>query len=360
MFSKIEDILYFYSLVSIALIFYNVKYILLKNKKNKRHDFLVKKYIDEYYENIKLIKENKNIDNKYNKKLIKELSSVKNLEAFNEAIASLKYTEDLEKYNMYLYNIFLELYTIYNKKSDMEKALFVYVIGNINIYNKDNRNLNNRIINFLENPSVFLVENILKTFVKLGDKDNIIKTIDILNSKKIYHNEKLISDGLLNYTGDKLELAKELWRYRNKWMVCYVKAVIKFISMKSYDFKEEFYYALTKEKLDREIRLELVRYFGKVNYHNALDYLIDVNQSEKNIDSNFLIVSATALSNYPSKRTIEVLKKGITNSNWYIRRNSCTSFLSLNPSKNDIDDILNGNDIYAKDILLYQLDKGDK
>lgn len=360
MYFTIEGALYFYSLVSIAVIFYDLKYILSRNKENEKHDFLVNKYIKEYNESVKLIKENKNINKKYNKKLVKELRVVKNLLAFNDVIESKKDTDDFEIYKNYIYDIFVDLSTFYNKKSDKEKALFVYIIGNLNIDKKDNRNLDNIILSFLEKPSVYLVENIFKAFVILGHKDKLIKAIDILNLKKIYHNDKLISDGLLEYKADKLELAKELWKYRNKWMVCYVKAVIKFIRIKGYDFKEEFYYALTKENLDIEIKIELLRYFGRVKYDKVLDYLLEVIQTQKNIDINFLIGTATTLSNYPSNRTIEVLKKGMTNSNWYIRKNSCASFLALNPSKDDIDDILNGHDRYAKDILLYQLDRRDK
>ena len=271
MFSTLEDVLYFYILVSIALIFYNIRYILLKNKEKEKYNFLVSKYIKEYYESIKNTKEIKNI----NKNIVKELSNIKNLEAFNDAISSLKYTEELKMYKENMYNYFLELSRIYNKKSDMEKSLFVYIVGNLNICSKENVDLNNNILGFLENPSVYLVENILKTFIKLEEKDNIVRVIDILNLRKIYHSDKLISDGLLEYKGDKLELVRELWKYRNKWMVCYVKAIIKFIRIERYDFKEEFYYALTKEKLDREIRIELVRYFGIVKYDKVLDYLLE-------------------------------------------------------------------------------------
>lgn len=360
MYFTIRGALYFYSLVAIAVIFYDLKYILSRNKENDKHDFLVSKYTNEYNESVKLIKENKNINKKYNKRLVKELSVTKNLLAFNDVIESKKDTDDFEIYRNYIYDIFVNLSTFYNKKSDKEKALFVYIIGNLNIDKKDNRNLDNIILSFLDKPSVYLVENIFKSFVILGHKDKLVKAIDILNLKNIYHNDKLISDGLLEYKGDKLDLAKELWKYSDKWMVCYVKAVIKFIRTENYDFKEEFYYALTKENLDIEIRIELLRYFARVKYDKVLEYLLEVIQTQKNIDINFLIVTATTLRNYPSKRTIEILKKGMTNSNWYIRKNSCASFLALNPSKDDIDDILNGHDRYAKDILLYQLERRDK
>ena len=171
--------------------------------------------------------------------------------AFRDSIILKKDTDDFEVYINFIYDVFLELSTFYNKKSDMEKALFVYIIGDINIEKKNNRMLDNIIIKFLEKPSVYLVENTLKTFIILGHKDSLIKILNILNFKGIYHSEKLISDGLLEYRGNKLELAKELWEYRSDWMVSYVTSIIKFIRIVSNDFKEEFYYALTKENLDK-------------------------------------------------------------------------------------------------------------
>ena len=360
MYFTIENILYFYSFISIALILYNIKYVFLKKKEEKKHTYLVNKYIKEYDKNIILLKENKCINKKYYRRLIKELKKINNLLAFEVSIISKKNTEYFEIYRNFLYDVFLELAVFYKKKSDMEKGLFVYIIGNINIERVDSRTLDNRIINLLEEPSVYLVENTLKTFIRLGHKDSLIKALKILNFKRIYHNEKLISDGLLEYKGDKLDLAEELWEYRSEWMVSYVVSIIKFIRTVSDDFKEEFYYALISENLDIEIKIELIRYFGKVKYNKVLDYLLEIIETEENIDRNFLIVATTVLSNYPSKRTIEVLKRGMTDSNWYIRNNSCASFLSLNPSEKDINDILNGDDKYAKDILVYQLEKGEK
>lgn len=357
---KVEYVLYLYSFISIALIFYNIKYIFSKNRENEVHKFLVNKYIKEYDNDIILLKRRENIDRKYYKKIVKELKNINNLLAFHDAIMLKKETEDFKIYKDFIYDVFLDLSIFYNKKSDMEKALFAYIIGELNIEKENNRKLDTKIINFLEKPSVYLVENTLKAFIRLGHKDSLIKTLNILNFKKISHNEKLISDGLLEYKGDKLELAKELWEYRNQWMIPYVKSIIKFIRLIGSDFKEEFYQALKNENLHIEIKIDLIRYFGKVKYNKILDYLLDLFETKKNVDSNLLIVIATTLGNYPSERTVEALKKGMTNSNWYIRNNSCVSFLALNPLKENIDEILNGNDKYARDILIYQLEKGDK
>lgn len=359
MYFRIEYVLYFYSLISIALVFYNIRYIFLKSKEDDRNNYLINKYIKEYDKEVVLLKKDKDINKKYYKRLMKRLKKVNNLLAFHDFIMLKRNEENFELYEESIYDMFLKLSVFYNRKSTMEKALFVYMVGRLNIEKQDSRSLDNRIIKFLEKPSVYLVENTLRTFIILGHKDSLIKTLNILNFKKIYHNEKLISDGLLEYKGDKLELAKDLWEYRQEWMLSYVTSIIKFIRIISLDFKEQFYYALTQENLHIEIKIELVRYFGKVKYDKVLDYLLEIFESEENIDTNFLIVASTVLSNYPSRRTIEVLKRNMTNFNWYIRNNSCISFLSLHPSKKDIEDILNGNDIYAKETLLYQLEKGD-
>lgn len=357
---KIENVIYFYSLISISLIIYNIIYIYTRNKEGKKHNYLVNKYKNEYEANISILKEKKFINKKYYKKLIKELRRINNLLAFSDAMQQKQYTEDFEVYKNFMYDIFLDLYVFYSKKIDMEKTLFVYIIGILKIEKHNNRILDKRIIGFLEKSSVYLVENTLKTFIILGHKESLIQSLNILNLNKIYHNEKLISDGLLEYNGDKLELSKELWNYRDVWMTSYIVAIIKFIKLMKYDFREEFYNELIKQDLDVEVQLELIRYFGKVKYDKVLDYLLNIMESDENKNTNLHIITAITLSSYSSKKSIEVLKKGMRSSNWYIRNNSCTSFLSLNPSKKDINDILNGNDKYAKEILVYQLEKGEK
>lgn len=360
MYFTIENVLYFYLFISISLIIYNIIYIYTRNKEEKKHNYLINKYNNEYEKNIRILKEKKPINKRDYKRLIKELRKIDNLLAFSDAMQQKQYTKDFEVYKNFIYDIFLDLYIFYNKKTDMEKALFVYMVGNLKIEKYNNRVLDKRIINFLEKPSVYLVENTLKTFIVLGHKESLIQSFNILNFNQIYHNEKLISDGLLEYNGDKLELSRELWSYRDGWMTSYIVAIIKFIKSMKYDFREEFYNELIKENLDIEVQLELIRYFGKVKYNKVLYYLLNIMESNENKDTNLHIITAITLSNYPSERTIEVLKKGMKSSNWYIRNNSCTSFLSLNPSKKDIDDILSGNDKYAKDILLYKLERGDK
>lgn len=357
MYFTIEEVLYFYSFVSIALIIYNINYIFLTANEEKKQKKLKNKYIREYNIAIEALKNNKENHNIYYKKLVKELKKNNNILAFNEAIFLKKNLEDFNIYKNFIYTVFLELCSYYGKKSNMEKALFVYIVGNLNINKKDDNRLDNKIIKFLEKPYVYLIENTLNTFNLLGHKESIIKTLNLLNLKNIKHNEKLVSDGFLKYTGNKFKLSKELWEYRSKWNETYVKAIIKFITSMKFDFKEEFYYSLTKEELDNEVRIELVRYFGKVKYNKVLDYILSLLENSKDI--NLLIVIANTLRNYPSQRTINALKKGIKSTNWYIRNNSCESFLSLNPSKRDIYDILQGEDKYAREILIYQLEKGD-
>ena len=359
MYFNIENILYLYSFVALALIIYNIRELFLINREKEKREYLVNKYNEEIKNKILSLKEEKQIDESYINILAKELGKVDNLLAFRDAMVKNKDDRYIRLYKDIIYDSFVELSLHYSKKNDMEKALFVYIIGVMEIERENSRRLDNIIINFLKNPSVYLVENTIKAFIKLGHKDSLIKTLNILNFNGIYHNEKLVSDGLLEYRGNKLDLAKELWEYRNEWMVSYVIAVIKFIRMIGCDFKEEFYNALKNENLNIEIKLELIRYFGKFKYDKVLDYMIDLFEKEDKVDRNFLIVISTVLSSYPSKRTIEILKKGMTNSNWYIRNNSCSSFLSLKPSQDDINDILNGKDRYAKEALLYQLEKGD-
>lgn len=353
----IEEVLYLYSFISISLIIYNTKYMFLKIRNENKNNNLKEKYLKEYNMIIYSLKENTYFYIVYHKRLVKELKKINSILAFNEAINLKKYSEDFKLYRTFIYNVLLDVSKDYDAKSNMEKALFVYIIGNLNIYIDNDYRLDNKIISYLNNPSVYLVENSINTFVLLGHKDSLIKILNLLNLKDIYHNEKLLSDALLKYNGNKIQLAKELWKYRYKWNEKYIKAIIKFITNMKFDFKEEFYNELTNENLTNEVLIELIRYFGKVRYDKVLDLILDILEIKDNTDINLRIVIVSILGKYPYKRVINALKRQMKSSNWYVRNNACLSFLELNPEKVDIDYILKGKDKYAKDILIYQLEK---
>ncbi|EJW93539.1 hypothetical protein EVA_18353, partial [gut metagenome] len=70
----------------------------------------------------------------------------------------------------------------------------------------------------------------------------------------------------------------------------------------------------------------------------------------------YAAISATALSNYPGEQTIKALKGAMNNPSWYIRLNAAKSLESFHLTYQDLIDVMDGKDRYAREILQYQMD----
>jgi hypothetical protein len=64
-----------------------------------------------------------------------------------------------------------------------------------------------------------------------------------------------------------------------------------------------------------------------------------------------------ALRNYPCDRTIQILSRHIHHPNWYIRYNATESMEMLGIEYQDLVDIFDGLDRYAREMLQYQFDQ---
>ena len=71
----------------------------------------------------------------------------------------------------------------------------------------------------------------------------------------------------------------------------------------------------------------------------------------------YAAIASSALVLYPSQQSIELLKRNLNNSNWYIRFNASQSLEQFGLSYTDLIDVFDSNDRYAREILQYRLDQ---
>lgn len=69
------------------------------------------------------------------------------------------------------------------------------------------------------------------------------------------------------------------------------------------------------------------------------------------------IVSAAVLDRYPGKDTVAALKRALCHRNWYVRYNAASSLVRLGASQAELQDVFEGNDAFARDILQYMLEE---
>ena len=133
---------------------------------------------------------------------------------------------------------------------------------------------------------------------------------------------------------------------------------MQFIRFLGEDFRKEFLELLSKETVDKEIRLEAVRYFRKYPYEPVRALLQRFLQYHEYLDWEYAAVAAQALESYPGPDTVDCLKEGLKAVNWYVRLNSAeTLIMGLKIPKKDLFDVYNGRDRYAREILNYVTEK---
>lgn len=357
--SNVNVLLYLYLIVCVLLILFNIFYIFYADQ--------IKKGISREAGNwvSAIRKELENIDNKcvsytHLQKIKKSCSHTNGLLAYYRAIESLKTEEDLLPklviYMMECKQAYEDIAIKFINKEDMDKAFMAYFISaTYPAYENSYQHIYIILKKYADDSSIYCRENILKALYALGDSDILYDFLKLIDKNEMYHNKKLLTDGLCVFNGDKEALAELLWSHHNDFSEVTLLSIIGFITLISDDYCETFYNFMQKKSTTLEEKLACIRYFRKHKYEKVVPLLYQY-MGEEN-DTNVSIVTASVLSAYKSDETFKVLKKAITSRNWYIRLNAANSIVDISSDAEAIKDVLSVNDKYAKEVLIYVLEE---
>ena len=210
---------------------------------------------------------------------------------------------------------------------------------------------------FLQEPSLYCRENALQAIYSTGDCSCVIKALKIIDNSGYFHHSKLLSDGLLDFTGNHSQLAAAIGRSFNDFSTQMKVTLLNYIRFDNPDCREEMMNLLIDEHQDDEIRFACIRYVGKYYYEPAHSILLDFAENTEERRWEYAAIASSALASYPSERTVAVLKQNLYSSNWYIRFNASESLEHLGLSYAELVDVFDGSDRYAREILQYRLDQ---
>lgn len=358
-----EVILYFYMASCILVLGFNIAYIVLNKVQRRQQQKQRLDMKDDMLRQMELVKSSKPVEEEHLEKLRRQLVRLKRLKVFEQSLADVwkeKPEELCLAYIKALRGVFLELIHAYSKRDEIEKAYVCRLIEQFSI--NRNQKYVDGIMEFLLQMVVerdaFLRENALKALYSMGNKEVILSAWIKLYENNIHHNEKLLADGLLKFSGDKRELAGLLWDYRKEYNSYMMFPVMQFIRYLTGDFQGEFLKLLDNQTTDKELRLEAIRYLRRYPYGPARKILQNFVWYQEYIDWEYAAMAAAALSGYPGEDTISCLKSGLHAENWYVRYNSAQALINdLKISQIQLFDIYNGKDRYAREILLYTWEK---
>lgn len=354
----IDNVIYSYLFICVMLLIYNILYIFYSNRQEKKYDKRQKSWQKSIMGQVTLISEGNSIETNHKNHLEKQLIKTNQLIPYVRALNTLREQgEKLEPYLVENYIVIQSLAYGYRKKDNMDKAFFAFFISkNPPCRGHEYRPIMEILLSYLEDSTVYCRENVLNALNILGNSQAIENAFQILNDRRLFHHQKLLADGLVMFTGDKEELAERLWHHLEDWDVNLMLSVVKFITISSDKFKERFFEVVQSSDIDLEIRLATLRYFRNHVYEPIRPLLLSYLRDRSGVDENMSILAASLLETYPGEDTINALKIALSHSNWYVRYNAATSLINLEVDTIQLQDILEGNDQYAKEILNYMME----
>ena len=352
---KIEILVYVYLAVCLAMIGFNIVCIFLFSQNDKETEESRLYYID-------LIKDQfgkEALEDRHRILMLKRLTRVRELTAFDKSLEILyrEYPDDIMEYLRKMEYVFIALANRYSRRDELQMAYFPYVIARYRLFlGEDLPQINRILVDLLEKPSVYCRENALNAFYSMGVSQNVADALKIIDLAGFYHNKKLLTDGLMSFTGDKNELNELLWSQLQDYSPNIQQAILDYIRFSSGDFQERML-GLLREEHDSEIHFCAIRYLGRYPYAPAYEQLMKYAEHEDEMHWEYTSITCFALASYPGERTIEVLKKNLSSRNWYVRLNASQALENLGLEYADFLDVFEGNDRYAGEMMRYRFDR---
>lgn len=354
----VTRIIFLYIFICVALLIYDLSYILFSNHNKNKHQRRIRIWKKELRNILSYMEQGYSFEEDHKTKLKRKLVRIRELMAYNEAIkAVFTDKENLEQYFWSFREEFGYLATLYKKRESMDRAFISFLLSEYYANASYAKNeLGEVLLTYLDDSTVYCRENVLQGLYSIGNIGAVENAFSMFNEMEWYHYPRLISDGLLSFSGNKIELVWRLWKHLGEWNEGLIVAVIQFASSVSDVFAQEFLLVLEDENTHLEIRYELLRYFQRWYYEPAGEFLIKCILSDEIDKVGLAIVASNVIGFYPGNETIEALKKAVLSQDWYVMRNAASSLVTLGITLTEVDEVKESGNLDAVDMLEYMIE----
>ena len=352
---KVEILIYAYLAVCTAMIIFNIVCIFVFRKKDKN---IEKRSID-FTDSIEEQFSKDTIDEEHKKFLCKKLKKINHMMAFDETLEKLyeQKPEQVQNYIMKLSSLFVFLTFKYSEKNKIQAAYYPYIIKKYNVFKGAYIGIViDSLMELVKESNLYCRENALQALYSIGDAQSVINALKLLDRTGGFHHSKMIADGLLSFGGERELLDKKLWQSFNEFSLSLKLPVLDYFRFSSDAHKEKALHIMCDKDENQELRFSAIRYFAKYHYEPALDCLYGFATDNSPI-WEYKAIAATALGNYPSVKTEEILKDLLCDRNWYVRYNAADSLERLGVKYEEMIDVFEGGDRYASEMLRYRFDR---
>lgn len=355
-----EMLLYGYGLVCMSMLVFNIVYLFGLKKKNRRLEKSQDRFAVKVSRQLERIQEDQPVENRHLSYLRRRLTHVGNLIAFDKLLTERLEGKDNAAAAEYLRQIqplILYLAVVYRERSDMQAAFYCYFLSK----HREKRHMavdtvQDILVEFMDKESLYCRVNALQALYRFGDPEHIAAAISLLDQKGRFFHEKLLTDGLLTFTGDHEQLIDLLLKRFDGFSNQTKLAILNYIRFQSGEYCQWMMRILEDNEADKELCLAAVRYFGRYVYEPARPVLLALTVDKDPLRWEYASVAASSLAGYEGEDVVEALMAAVYSSNWYVRGNAAASLDAHHLSYADLAEIMGGNDRYVREMMMYYLE----
>lgn len=352
-----QILIYSYGAVCLSMIIFNFLCILVFKNRESREKQQSISFTDRIKKELAEMEKGEPLSEKEYCFLIKKLSSIGNLAAFDRSLLELEAENPQEKeaYIQKLHAVFLYLTSVYVKKEDVQSAYFLSFLNRHGVSRlREFDVLIAEVMPYFRKDSVFCSLKAMDTLFISGQVENVLKGLRILNQKDDYINSRLIVTGLSSFTGDAKRLMLALQKKFDSYSVSLRAAFIDYFSSITVNCDDFVFTILSDDRQNEELRYSAIRYFGRRHSEKAYPLLCKFAMRTGKDQGVYISQAVRSLAIYPGDKTVGILKAALCSPNFHVRYNATLSLERLGISYNELADILSGDDRYAKEMVTYQ------
>lgn len=353
-----EILLYFYGLVCLSMLAFNIVYSLYLRLGDRKLDQRVSFFSRAVSDQLQHIRAGQPVETRHLASLNRRLSRVSNLLAYDRALEALpRQDAAVESYQHQIEPTILYLATKYRRRENTQAAFFCYFLAQNRILRQMPMDEIQRIlVTFTSRDSLYCRVNALKALCAFGSAETIVDTLLYCDRQSSFLHAKVLVETLLSFTGNHAELIRLVWERFDRFSNGTKRALLDYIRFNSGAYCEQMLGLMLDPKTDKELRLAAIRYFGRYYYLPAKQPLLEFVSSPDELNWEYAAISATALSNYTGEDVDAALVRAIHSSNWYVRYNAAISLESHGMTYEEMLAAVGPGDRYAREMLAYRLE----
>lgn len=356
----IEVMLYLYGAVCISMLGFNIVYNLILKRSKPRLDKRCRILEARTQVQLERLRRNQKVEATHLTYLQHRLRRVKNLYAFDQVLKRILQEEKeplAAAYLMQIQPVILYLALVYRKRNNIDAAYFSYFLSRYMApKHMPIHSIQGVLLDYMRKENLYCRVNALQALYRFASVENILQALRIQDQGEVFIHEKILTEGLLTFTGEYHELIEVLWSHLGEFTERTQLAISNYIRFQTGDYVQKMLAVLQDETWGKELRLSAIRYFGRYYYPPALEKLLEFVRQRDPEQWEYATVSASALARYPGDQVIGALKQALHSGNWYVRYAAAASLEALQVDYADLVDVIAGNDRFAREMMLYRLE----